>query len=701
MGWPKYLRKTYTKEELEKKVLKKLQMPHDREFLKALFISEKRGEWHLKAQLDKEEKKRLKKIVKEIKKGRGGVKVLPLVILLILIAGAVVFSLFFKNPLAERLLVSSLESLFGATVDVEGVSLTLVPPEFRWDRIAVTDADDLDTNLFEVGETIIGLNGRALLERKVVIDNLVSLDARWGTPRERAGKLVVSEPREGGDGNNASGTAGEEEERSSLFSPENFETEQTDLIVQAASDPRAFVDEQWDSLKTPALAEELSDKYKSELDTRKTSQNTLRGESKTVVSGGQDFLARDFSRYKSHPDEIPALVNEANDYYGEVNDLKDDLDNELKAINRLRRSILEDKDALNAARKEDMDRVKSLIVMPEGGIRGMVDGMVRSYLYSLLGDKFLKAEKIARFIKRYREEGEDKNGEGNRPGRHGRVVSFAAVSWPDFLLRNAAVSASGGGLTWDASLNDLAGDPEQWDEPVATHLIIDRGDGSLEGDGTWERRENVENPSQGDFVFTGLPMETEALGRLGICHAEGQTDGTAELTVIRDGSWEFAADVTVKEPALEKSGDDMVANVVYRVLAGEDWDISLTASGEGSDMDMKLDWPLLDRVDDEIGAQLKEQADAYLADVQEELLGRYGEEAAFLDDYLGDLDDWESLLKGDLSSLDKTKNDMDAKVEETKKEVADQAQEEVGKVLEETGLGDKLDDVQNSLPFKF
>ena len=699
MGWPKYLRKTYTKEELEKKVLKKLQMPHDKEFLKALFISEKRGEWHLKAQLDKEEKKRLKKIVKEIKKGRGGVKVLPLVILLILIAVAVVFSFFFKNPLAERLLVSSLESLFGATVDVEGVSVTFVPPEFRWDRIAVTDADDLDTNLFEVGETIIGLNGRALLERKVVIDNLVSLDARWGTPRERAGKLIVSETGE--EGSNASGAEGEEDKENSLFSPENFETEQTDMIFQAASDPRSFVDDQWDSLKTPALAEDLSDKYQTELDTRKTALNTLRGEASTVVSDGREFLSRDFTRYKSHPDEIPALVNDANDYYGEVNDLKGDLDSEIKAINSLRRSLLDDKKALDAARKEDMERVTSLIVMPEGGIRGLVDGMVRSYLYSLLGDKFLKAEKIARFIKRYREEGEDKAVDEDRPGRNGRVVSFAAVSWPDFLLRNGVVSASGGGLTWDAALNDLAGDPEQWEEPVKAHLLLDIDNGSLEGDGTWERREGAGDPGRGDFVLTGLPMETDALKGVGISRAEGETDGTAELTVMREGAWEFTADVTVKDPSLVKSGDDMVSNVVYRVLSGEDWDISLTASGEDGDMRFKLDWPLLDRVDDEIGAQLKEQADAYLADVQEELLGRYGEETAFLDDYLGDLDEWEALLKGDLSELDGAKRDIDEKVEETKKDAASQVQEEVNKVLEDTGLGDKIEDAKGNLPFKF
>ena len=690
MGWPKYLKKTYSKDDLAKKVLKKLQIAHDREFLASLFVSEKRGEWHLKADLTKEERKRLKKIVKEVKKGRGGVKTLPLVILLTIAGAAVVFTLFFKNPLASKLLTSSLESVFGATADAEGVEVSLVRMEFRWDRVAVADSSALDRNLFEAGETVIALNGRAALERKVVIESLVSRNAAWGTLRETPGELVSSEK------DDVSG----ERMGGGLFSPDKFSTEQTDMIAGAVSDPEQFMSDQWDSLKTPALTEELSGKYQVRLDERKASMDSLRGESETVVAEGSEFLSRDFARYKNHPDEIPDLVSEAHAYYGKAEKAAGEISEELRALDQMRRAILEDKAALEAAKDEDISRIRSLVAMPEGGVRGMVDGMVRSYLSSLLGDKFLKAEKIARFVKRYRKEGEgDMEKEG--PGRHGRVVSFASVTWPDFLLREVALSAAGGGFSWDAALTDLAGDPEQWDQPAAGHFLMGMSGGTLQGEGVLERRASAEEPSRGEFVFAGLPLETDALRDLGISRVEGRTDGTAALTVEHDGSWAISSLLTVDDPVLEKSGGDMVADVVYGVLSGGDWEITLTAEGRGDDMSLSLDWPLLDRVDDEVGKQLREQGEAYLADVQDEMLGRFGEDAGMLDDYLGDLDEWEGLLRGDMSALDSSRDRIGGKIEETKKEAEGQAQEEVNKLLEESGAADVINDAQKSLPKLF
>ncbi|MDC7221768.1 MAG: hypothetical protein PQJ59_17685 [Spirochaetales bacterium] len=692
MGWPKYLKKTYSKEELNKKVLKKVQLTHDKEFLAGLFVSEKRGEWHLKADLSKEETKHLKKLVKEIKKGKGGVKMLPLIVISVIVGASVVFALFFKNPLADRLIESSLEDLFEASADAEGVNVSLLKMELSWDSLAVADSSDLESNLFELGETKIKLNSTALLEKKFVMENLVSQNAAWGTYRDYPGEaLSPSGEAVPGAGDSPSG----KEDGSGLFAADNFRTEQTDMIASAASDPKAFVDEQWDSLATPAMAEDLRNKYDKELADREASLGDIRHQSEEVISEGRDFLGQDFSQYKSNPAKIPELVEKGQDFYEKTDDAAGDVSREIKAIDNLRTSIKEDRAALMAAKDEDMARMKSLVAIPEGGVKEIVNGMVQSYLYSLLGDKYVKAQKIAAFIKKYKQEGE-KDEAKESAGRSGRVVSFDTVVWPEFLLQEGLVSAFGEGFSWEASLADIAGDPDQWDEPSSGHVDWNIGSGLFEGDVVVERRRESVDPSTGDFSFAGLLFETDTLSGLGISRARGDAGGTADLTVARDGSWEMASHILVTDPELVKSGDDLVADVVYSVLAGDDWDMTVTASG-GEDFSFTLEWPLLSQVDDEIGALLKEQAEEYLEGIEEEMIDRYAGEIGFLDDYLGDLDDWESVLTGDLSSLDSIEDQVDDKIDEVKEEAVGQAEEKVDDALEDLGVKDQVDDAAKKL----
>ncbi|MDC7224539.1 MAG: hypothetical protein PQJ60_12420 [Spirochaetales bacterium] len=704
MGWPKYLKKSYSREDLEKKILKKLQLAHDREFLAGLFVSEGE-EWHLKADLTKEESKRLKKIVGEIKKGKGGFKVLPLVLLLIFVGGGLIFALFFKNPLVDRYLEDSLESLFEATADVEGVKVSLLKTEVRWDRVAVTDRSDLDRNLFEVGETVLKLNSSALLQKKIVIDSLVCRGTAWDTLRDEPGRPISSgdggSAGSDGSGGGNSGNGGDdskEDEKGGLLAPENFQTEQTEMVSQAVRDPEKFVDEQWDSLQTPALAEELREKYERELADRKASLEKIRDDSKSVTEDGRALLNRDFSDYVDNPARIPELVKEGEDFYKEADRAIGEVNGEIQAVETLRYSLQEDKAALLKAKEEDIARVKSLVTLPEGGVKEVVSDMVQSYLYSLLGEKYVKGKKIAQFIKKYRQEGAEEKGEGDDSRRSGRTVEFDTTLWPDLLLQKGAISAAGEGISWDLSLNDVAAEADQWDHPVSGRLSWVIGEGYLEGDGLWERRSTVDEASGGDFRFAGLPLSTEALAGLGISRAQGAAGGTSLLTVEKGGDWELVSQVVVLDPQLEKSGDDLVADVVYSVLSGEDWEMTLTASGEGEDISFGLDWPLLSQVDDKIGALLKEQAEEFLDDVQEELLDRYAGELDFMDDYLGDLDDWGSLLEGDLSSLDSVEDRINDKIDDVKDEAESRATEKVEEVLEDLGVDDAVKDVQDALP---
>ena len=69
----------------------------DKEFLLNLFTQDSKGKYRAKEDLNKEESKRLKGLVKSIKKNKGAVRLGKALILIIILDAVVRFNLFFKK----------------------------------------------------------------------------------------------------------------------------------------------------------------------------------------------------------------------------------------------------------------------------------------------------------------------------------------------------------------------------------------------------------------------------------------------------------------------------------------------------------------------------------------------------------------------------------------------------------------------------
>ncbi len=202
--------KRFSKKKIEKKLLKKIYIPDDRAFVQSLFVAKKQTVEsedglskkalkaakkekkfiYFKKDISPAELKRFKKIKKEVKKGKGKVKKVPLTILAVIIILIAVFVIFIKNPLFERYCERGLEKLFEATVEIDHMRVSFLKGGFRFSRIQVTDKDNLEYNLFELGRTDAGFNRRALLVKKFVLESFVSKDMRWNTKREKPGRYL-------------------------------------------------------------------------------------------------------------------------------------------------------------------------------------------------------------------------------------------------------------------------------------------------------------------------------------------------------------------------------------------------------------------------------------------------------------------------------------------------------------------------------
>jgi uncharacterized protein (TIGR03545 family) len=677
MGWPKYLKKTYTKEELTKKVLKKVQLKHDREFLESLFHSEKKGAWTLKKDLTKTETARLKKIVKEIKKGKGGLKTLPVIIILVIVASLTIFSLIFKNPLAETYIEMSLANIFGATVEMDNLDLSLFNTRMKFDSLEITDESNLDTNLIELGYTEAFFDLEAILQKKVVIKSLQCQNIGWSTPRKKPGKLILLSSN---DEKGKSSDKGVSSDGVLTFLEEHADPITANLSL-AVQDPRAFVDDQWAQMETPKALVETKEKYESIIDSYPDRIDKLEGTSRELISRGDAFLKKDYNSYLTNPNEVPVLVKEAESYKNEVISATDLIQKEIKTLDELKETLEDDKNRLLKLKEDDLAHMTSLIAFPEGGVETIFKGMVQSYIASLLGDKYEKVMKIVDYAKKYRDSKGDTEDGGKQGRREGRIVQFETRTWPDFLLQEAFVSASGGDLSWETKLNDLAGDPDQWSEPVTLGFNVIKGDGSMAGEGLVDRRTEPESPSRGDLDFTGFDISTDALSSLGIPKTTGLGQGNSSLTVEND-HWLSRTKLVVSQIEMKQNSQDQISRLVYRILSGKDWDMTITIEGKGDDVSFDLNWPLMSRIDDEIGVMLKEQAGEFLIQAQNELRSRFDNELAVIEKYSGDLDQYKGLLEGDLSSLDNQKAAVEDKIAGVQN-MANQKLDEAKRLVEE------------------
>jgi uncharacterized protein (TIGR03546 family) len=107
----------------------------------------------------------------------------------------VVVGLYFaQNALSERILtaalVRGLEQANGATVDLASAHLSLRDHKLTLASLAITDPDNLDTDLFRATTIQADLDTSDLLRKRLTLDHVGITDASNGSKRDRPGVLI-------------------------------------------------------------------------------------------------------------------------------------------------------------------------------------------------------------------------------------------------------------------------------------------------------------------------------------------------------------------------------------------------------------------------------------------------------------------------------------------------------------------------------
>ena len=196
---PSLFRKKYTAKKLEKKVYKKLYVPEDKKYVKSLFSEvEKKGKKQIplyaipeekQAQLAKKEMKRLKALAKQIKKQKGRINIVPLLVTLAFIAAIPICFTMFKNVLIKKGITIACEKIFEAKCDIQSVDFKLLDSSLKIKKIEIANKNDYMKNLVDIGSITLDFDLGQLLRKRFVADELSVLDVNSGTERKTSGEL--------------------------------------------------------------------------------------------------------------------------------------------------------------------------------------------------------------------------------------------------------------------------------------------------------------------------------------------------------------------------------------------------------------------------------------------------------------------------------------------------------------------------------
>ena len=649
---PKLFKKAYTPDQLEKKLIRRLSLPQDRDLMKRLFReAPETGKWVLRNDLSPEEQKKLPGLAKWIRKNRGFVTRWKAGVLLILAAAVLVFNLFFKDQLIKRVLERGLEAVFRSEVTVEDPSLRLLKGTFSFQALTIADADDGSRNLLETGKGVFLLDMAELTRKRFRIVESSLAGIRTGTERFTSGGNEGAEDPDTGAGGDSGFSLSSLAPGTEDFDFETFLEEQKDGLTVTR-----LIDEGNQEIKN------LEEKWTGTFEEQQREISALADEVtafKDVKPSGIGSVAEAASLVQ----DIQAVSTRVNRKKNELRDLRKDFQAD-------RERVTEQGRAFTSGFEEDYDRLKGQLDFSSGGMKNMFSGLAETYIRNRWNSYFEWGLKGRELYRKYQENREDAPKKELPRRSRGRTYLFPAPDAPLFLAELLSLSGeAGGGQPFRLEARDISSDPDRAGRPVTFQAGLGIPGEVLELKGILDLRSGAEEvfmmALEGPSRPFALDREVEALqlARLsGAVSFQGDTRYRSS-----DEKLLTALDLTFTGVETLPSGTGVLSDAVSRILGQMDRVEMETRIVTGFEEveSVKVFTDLDELLADRVGDYLEEKA----AELAEELRTRLKE---YLEDQLAEQEMLQSALDSlGVESLDQisTLEGLETVLNDKKKEV--------------------------------
>lgn len=676
---PRRLTRAVKSSTFEKRYLRRIYLDPDRAFVDGCFATTESGDRLLREDLAAPERERLARVLKEAKSNRGLLSIGRLAIPLVLVGGAIGLNLLLLDSLLERAGEELLETVFGAQVEIDALDARPLDATIRLGRLTVADAAAPMTNLFELGPAELAINVRGLIGGRLVIESLVTEGLEFGTARESSGALERRD-RESSAGTDSG--AGGEAIAGRLSAGGSAAIESLGLggldFGSIAIDPAAFVAERLESLAAPALADELIAEFEGEVaawQVRVDSLSARADELTTTVTRVQSINVAALTTVPAITDAITVAQGAT----ATVTALADDAQTLQNDIGQSVASVAAAPARIEAAIRDDYDAIIAQIPDLSLDPRALAAGVVEPFLVGALGDSYGTVMRVVAVAERLRGAfAERESGQSTERGapRRGRLVSYGAMSLPQFAILEAEGRGSSAGAELLVGVRDLTSDPQALGRPVLIAFERTTPGERLVVDSAVELRPDVEPRASVEARYEGsLALDSAVLGGVGIESAGGALSVALDAELARDERFGGTTTIDIAQPVVGLAvGAPAVTTLIADVLNAEPaltadarWRLApggieelVVTSSLGDALSRRVG-ELADEIRRDIEAQVRAELDQLLADQLARLAsqtdalasleGRSLEELAQAETWQALVDDQRAELEGRVAAL--------------------------------------------------
>lgn len=482
---PSILKKTYTEKSLEKKLLKKLYIPADREFVASQFSADEKDPAKrriVRTEYDVKDFKRLRILSKQIRRQKGRVNLVPLAAAAAFVAALVLVVLIFKDPLAKRALTAGLQKITGAKVDIASVHVGLLDSSVTVRALAAADKNSPMKNVFEAQKIQLDFNLTQLLKKRFVCQNLEVSGMAFGTERKTSGELPAAvkkakkeKARDKDDGKIA--LLIKERQKDAL--------EQSKKIVSSmfeSLNPQNFLDNALKQLQTPAASQKAQETVAQIVAVWEKRPAELEAAVNDFRKSSEKVAARDYQAIKDLA-ELKAALEELNTAIKDGQKLAALSDTTVKDLQKDGKTVrLAAKEASDAVKKDtdfvngEINKIRSFTVADGKNIFAQT---VKAASYSVLGKYYPYAEKALNAAlnsnKGANKDAQEKKAAKKQKARQkagrlpGRTIEYRADIYPSFLIQQMLANGTG----FEGRINDISNDPDRWGKPASFSARFD------------------------------------------------------------------------------------------------------------------------------------------------------------------------------------------------------------------------------------
>lgn len=692
---PKLFTAKYTDKDYAKKILGKLYVPADKEFVESLFtttVDPKKGATlhtiDRSRVTDKKEAKRLARIAKDIKQQKGRINVVNVAAAVACVLALVLTLVVFRNQIARAVIVSSMEGAFGAKCEIAKLDINPLDTHFTIDGLAVANRKKPMTNLFEIGHLELHFNLLELTRGKFVTETVEITGVTWSTARKTDGSLPPRAEKKYQKKLKSSKPnpvqAKLEAELAKVKSGVSVDSGLS--AVKDQLDPAKYIEREKASLQSPAVVDEIKSSVPGFTAKWQSKTDDVRAKADAAMADAKAVAAIKPNELKTVADAQAALatVNKANDTLKTSASYAESTAKDIAADSATVKALsAKAQTAFNA----DSARLKALAssvksVNLDSGM-SIVSGVFKTFIINALGEYYPMLDKglsMAGSLQSGAAKKKDASLQkkasviARLPGRN---FTFASDTLPQFLMRNIALSAKDDAIALAASagVKNVTNDQDRLGVPMTFDAAVKTGAMSEKVSGAVDFRSSAAERLDAKFDVGGYRLAIDSGNVPGVPSLKGALGSKGTLTVAPDGTVTIDAAMNVSDAKTSvPSFDPAFLNAIYADVLSDVKTVDLDVHAVISpDRDVSV--TVKTGADAVIRAAIQKRLAQKVAEVKGEIL-KYGDNwlAEQKKSYADEIAKFDAVSGKARSAADDVKNSqkiIDAKKAEIEKRIRD------------------------------